>query len=153
MSISRVYLCLIFLTFVSSPLVLCSRSPKLAAASAAIGKKHGKEHVHSPAMLFSEFPKVDSSSSMTHIDEPATKSAIAGFFRYRLPFQGWPFHKYAPFPMGTPTNPSVPVTSTPSSGAAAAEEEETEKVPSASLFRGDFHCDRHRNTNNVSRVS
>ncbi|CAA0395923.1 unnamed protein product [Arabidopsis thaliana] len=147
MSISRAFLCLIFFTFVTSPLVLCSRSPKLAAASEAIGKKHGKEQVRSPAMLVSESPKVDSSSSMTHIDdpaspkidssssmthidEPATNSAIAGFFRYRLPFQGWPFHKYAPFPTGTPTNPSVPVTSTPSSGAAAAEEEETEKVPS-----------------------
>lgn len=131
MSISRVCLCLIFLTFVASPLVLCSRSPKLAAPSAAIGKKLGKGHVHSPAMLVSESPKVDSSSSMTMIDEPATNSAIAGFFRYRFPFQGWPFHKYAPFPMGTPTNPSSPASATPSSGAAAAEEEESEKVPSS----------------------
>lgn len=156
MSTSRVYLCLIFLTLVTSPPVLCSRSPKLAAPSAAIGKKHGKGHVHSPAMLVAESTKadssssmtnidepaknsaiagfsgstkvVDSSSSMTKIDEPATNSAIAGFFRYRFPFQGWPFHKYAPFPMAKPTNPSG--TATPSSGAAA-EEEETEKVPSS----------------------
>ncbi|CAE6185890.1 unnamed protein product [Arabidopsis arenosa] len=94
MSISRVCLCLIFLTIVASPLVLCSRSPKLAAPSAVIGKKLGKGHVHSPAMLVSESPK------------------------------------YAPFPMGTPTNPSSPVSATPSSGSAAAEEEESEKVPS-----------------------
>ncbi|CAL9226196.1 unnamed protein product [Arabidopsis halleri] len=83
MSISRVCLCLIFLTItiVASPLVLYSRSPKLAAPSAVIGKKLGKGHVHSPAMLVSESPKVDSSSSMTKIDEPATNSAIAGFFQ------------------------------------------------------------------------
>ncbi|KAG7546788.1 Tapetum specific TAP35/TAP44, partial [Arabidopsis suecica] len=48
MSISRVCLCLIFLTIVASPLVLCSRSPKLAAPSAVIGKNLGKGHVHSP---------------------------------------------------------------------------------------------------------
>ncbi|XP_010451335.1 PREDICTED: uncharacterized protein LOC104733454 [Camelina sativa] len=129
-----------------------------AAPSAAIGKQHGKAHVHSPAMLVSGSPKVDSSSSssmtkidepatnsvpdstkvdsssssmMTKIDEPATNSAIAGFFRHKFPFQGWPFHKYAPFPMGKPTNPSVPATTPSSSGAASAEEEESEKVPSS----------------------
>ncbi|CAH2078439.1 unnamed protein product [Thlaspi arvense] len=127
MSMSRVYLCLIFLTFLTSPPVLCSRSPRLAAPSAAIGKKLEKAHVHPPAMLVSESTKVDSPSSMTKIDdEPATSSAIAGFFRYRFPFQGWPFHKYAPFPMVNPANPSVPTT-TPATGA---EEEESEKVPS-----------------------
>ncbi|EOA18193.1 hypothetical protein CARUB_v10006672mg [Capsella rubella] len=129
MTNSRVYLCLIFLMFVTTPPVLCSRSPRLAAPSATIGKNLGKKHVHSPAMLVSDSPKVDSSSSMTKIDEPATNSAIAGFFRNRFPFQGWPFHKYAPFPMVKPTNPSVPTT--PSSSGAAAEEEESEKVPSS----------------------
>ncbi|XP_023635203.1 uncharacterized protein LOC17880444 [Capsella rubella] len=85
MTNSRVYLCLIFLMFVTTPPVLCSRSPRLAAPSATIGN--------------------------------------------RFPFQGWPFHKYAPFPMVKPTNPSVPTT--PSSSGAAAEEEESEKVPSS----------------------
>ncbi|XP_010439574.1 PREDICTED: uncharacterized protein LOC104722990 [Camelina sativa] len=75
MTNSRVYLCLIFLSLVTTPPVLCSRSPRLAAPSAAIGKKHGKAHVHSPALLVSGSPKVDSSSSsMTKIDEPATNS-------------------------------------------------------------------------------
>ncbi|KAL1205311.1 hypothetical protein V5N11_011592 [Cardamine amara subsp. amara] len=128
MSISRVYLCLIFLTLFTSSPVLCSRSPKLAAPSASIGNKHQKGHVHSPAMLVSGSPKVDSLSSMAKIDEPTTKSAIAGFFRYRLPFQGWPFHKYPPFPMVKPTNPSS-VPTNPSSGAA--EVDQSEKVPSS----------------------
>ncbi|CAA7020887.1 unnamed protein product [Microthlaspi erraticum] len=129
MSMSRVCLCLIFLTFLTSPLVLCSRSPKLAeASSAAREKSHKKGHIHPPAMhVPHSINAVDSPSSMTKIDgdEPATNSAIAGFFRYRFPFQGWPFHKYAPFP--NPANPSVPTT-TPATGA---EEEESEKVPSS----------------------
>ncbi|ESQ55319.1 hypothetical protein EUTSA_v10026545mg [Eutrema salsugineum] len=124
MSMSKVYLCLIFLTFLTSPPVLCSRSPKLVAAPAAMDKNLEKTHVHPPALLVSESNKVDSPSSMSKIDdEPATSSAIAGFFRYRFPFQGWPFHKYAPFP---PANPSVPTTP-----ATGAEEEESEKVPSS----------------------
>lgn len=127
MSMTRVYLCLILLTFVTSPLVLCSRSPKLAEASSAAREKNlKKSHIHPPAMLVSQSTNaVDSPSSMTKIDdEPATNSAIAGFFRYRFPFQGWPFHKYAPFP--NPANPSVPTTP-----ATGAEEEESEKVPSS----------------------
>lgn len=128
MSISRVYLCLIFLTLFTSSPVLCSRSPKHAAPSAAIRKKLEKGLVHPPAMLVSGSPKVDSSSSMTKIDEPTTNSAISGFFRYRFPFQGWPFHKYAPFPMVKPTNPSS-VPTNPSSGAA--EVDQSEKVPSS----------------------
>ncbi|CAN8325403.1 unnamed protein product [Cochlearia groenlandica] len=119
MSISRACLCLIFLTFITCPLVLCSRSSKLAATE----KKLEKASIHSPALLVSGSNKVDSSSSMTKIDdESAKKSAIAGFFSYRFPFQGWPFHKYAPYPIA---NPSVPST-TP-----GAEEEESEKVPSS----------------------
>ncbi|KAL0737982.1 hypothetical protein Bca4012_014192 [Brassica carinata] len=126
MSISKVSLCLIFLTFLTSPLVLCSRSPKTSvAASAAVDKK---THVHPPALPVPESTEVGSSPSMAKIDdEPATNSAISGFFRSKFPFQGWPFHKYGSFPMAKPANPSVPTT-TPATGA---EEEESEKVPSS----------------------
>ncbi|KAJ4867610.1 Tapetum specific protein TAP35/TAP44 [Raphanus sativus] len=129
MSISKVSLCLIFLTFLTSPLVLCSRSPKMAvAATAAIEKKLQKTHVHPPVLPVLESTEVDSSPSMVKIDdEPATNSAISGFFRSKFPFQGWPFHKYGSFPMAKPASPSVPTT-TPATGA---EEEESEKVPSS----------------------
>ncbi|KAF3604274.1 hypothetical protein F2Q69_00033588 [Brassica cretica] len=120
MSISSLSLCLIFLT---TPLVLSSRTPKIAvAASPATEKNLQKTHVHPPAL-----PVSDSSSSMAKIDaEPAPNTAIAGFFRHIIPFQGWPFHKYGPFPMDKPANPSV--TTTPATGA---EEDESEKVPSS----------------------
>ncbi|WZY85245.1 hypothetical protein YC2023_031629 [Brassica napus] len=128
MSISRVSLCLIFLTFLTSPLVLCSRSPKMAvAASAAVEKKLEKTQVHPPVLPVPESRKIDSSPSMVKIDdEPATNSAVAGFFRSKFPFQGWPFHKYGSFPMAKPANPSVPTTP-----ATGAEEDESEKVPSS----------------------
>ncbi|CAH8378723.1 unnamed protein product [Eruca vesicaria subsp. sativa] len=128
MSISTVSLCLIFLTFLTSPFVLCSRSPKMAvAASAATDKTLQKTHVHPPALHLPESTKVDSTPSMAKIDdEPATNTAMAGFFRSKFPFQGWPFHKYGSFPMVKPENPSV--TTTPATGA---DEEESEKVPSS----------------------
>ncbi|KAF2543179.1 hypothetical protein F2Q68_00029579 [Brassica cretica] len=121
MSISSLSLCLIFLT---TPLVLSSRTPKIAvAASPATEKNLQKTHVHPPALPVSD----SSSSSMAKIDaEPAPNTAIAGFFRHIIPFQGWPFHKYGPFPMDKPANPSV--TTTPATGA---EEDESEKVPSS----------------------
>ncbi|CAN7070937.1 hypothetical protein Bca4012_087511 [Brassica carinata] len=123
MSISSLSLCLIFLTFLTTPLVLSSRTPKIAvAASPATEKNLQKTHVHPPAL-----PVSDSSSSMAKIDaEPAPNTAIAGFFRHIIPFQGWPFHKYVPFPMDKPANPSV--TTTPATGA---EEDESQKVPSS----------------------
>ncbi|KAJ4880946.1 Tapetum specific protein TAP35/TAP44 [Raphanus sativus] len=122
MSISRVSLCLIFLTFLTSPLVLCSSSPKVDVAASVSTEEVPKRHIDPPAMLVSDSTEVDSSSSISKIDdESARNSAIAGFFRYRFPFHGWPF------PMVKPTtNPSVPAT--PVTGAG---EEESEKVPSS----------------------
>ncbi|KAF3546685.1 hypothetical protein DY000_02009648 [Brassica cretica] len=122
MSNARVFLCLVFLIFLTSPLVLCSSSPKVVAVAASASTEEApKRHIDPPAMLVSESIEVDSSSSMAKIDdEPATNSAISGFFRYRFPFYGWPF------PMVKPANPSVPAT--PVSGAS---EEESEKVPSS----------------------
>ncbi|KAF8096104.1 hypothetical protein N665_0317s0010 [Sinapis alba] len=128
MSISSLSLCLIFLTLLTSPLVLSSRTPKMAVAgSPSVEKKLQKTHVHPPALPVSESTEVDSSPFMAKIDaEPAPNMAIAGFFRHVFPFQGWPFHKHGPFPTSKPANPSV--TTTPATGA---EEEESEKVPSS----------------------
>ncbi|KAF8101338.1 hypothetical protein N665_0206s0019 [Sinapis alba] len=129
MSISKVSLCLIFLSFLTSPLVLCSRSPKMAvAASAAVEKKLEKTDIPPLVLPVPESTEVDSSPSMAKIDaEHARNSVISGFFRSKFPFQGWPFHKYGSFPMAKPANPSVSTT-TPATGA---EEEESEKVPSS----------------------
>ncbi|KAJ0247125.1 Uncharacterized protein HA466_0165780 [Hirschfeldia incana] len=121
MSISRAFLCLVFLTFLTSPLVLCSPIPKMAVAASASSNEAPKRHIDPPAVLVSESTEVDSSSSMSKIDdEPTTNSALAGFFGYRFPFYGWPF------PMVKPADPSVPAT--PVTGAG---EEESEKVPSS----------------------
>ncbi|KAG2318459.1 hypothetical protein Bca52824_011672 [Brassica carinata] len=118
MSISRVSLFLVFLTFLTSPLVLCSSTPKMAVAASASAEEPPKRHIDPPAMLVSESAKVDSSSPMSKIDdESARNSAIAGFFRYRFPFHGWPF------PMVEPSVPATPVT--------GSGEEESEKVPSS----------------------
>ncbi|CAH8355226.1 unnamed protein product [Eruca vesicaria subsp. sativa] len=121
MSISVVSLCLILLTFLTTPLVLCSSRPKMAVSASASTEEAPKRHIDPPAMLVSDSTELDSSSSMAKIDdEPATNSAIAGFFRYGFPFLGWHF------PMVKPANPSVPAT--PVTGA---EEAESEKVPSS----------------------
>ncbi|CAN8274368.1 unnamed protein product [Cochlearia groenlandica] len=126
---SRVCLCLVFLTFFTSSLVLCSRSPRMTEASSAMAKKKlERQQARSPTLLVSGSPKADddsSSSSMTNIDDDSAKnSAIAGFFKFPLP--GWHFHKYGPYPMVKPADPSVHATP-----SARANEEETEKVPSS----------------------
>ncbi|CAN7109315.1 unnamed protein product [Brassica rapa subsp. narinosa] len=128
MSISSLSLCLIFLTFLTTPLVLSSRTPKMAVAgSPATEKNLQKTHIHPPALPVSESTEADGSMFMSKIDaEPAPNTAISGFFRHMFPFPGWPFHKYGPFPMDKPANPSV--TTTPATGA---EEDESEKVPSS----------------------
>ncbi|KAL0873718.1 hypothetical protein Bca101_023423 [Brassica carinata] len=97
------------------------------AASPSIEKKLHKTHVHPPALRLSKSTEVDSSPSMAKIDaEPAPNTAVAGFFKHKFPFQGWPFHKHGPFPTAKPAKPSV--TTTPVTGA---EEDESEKVPSS----------------------
>ncbi|CAH8345777.1 unnamed protein product [Eruca vesicaria subsp. sativa] len=129
MSISRLSLCLIFLTFLTTPLVLSSRTPKMSVAGSPSTEKNlQKPHVHPPSLPVSDTTEViDSFPSMAKIDaEPATNSAISGFFKHIYPFQGWPFHKHGPFPIVKPENPSV-TTTTPATGA---EEAESEKVPS-----------------------
>ncbi|KAF8115031.1 hypothetical protein N665_0030s0078 [Sinapis alba] len=121
MSISRVFLCLVFLTSLISPLVLCSSSPRMAVPASVLIDEAPKRHIDPPAVLVSDSTEAASSSSMSKIDdESARNSAIAGFFRYRFPFHGWPF------PMVKPADPSVPAT--PVTGAG---EEESEKVPSS----------------------
>ncbi|KAJ0239359.1 Uncharacterized protein HA466_0230140 [Hirschfeldia incana] len=130
MSISSLSLCLIFLTFLTTPLVLSSRTPKTSVAGSPSTEKNlHKTHVHPPALPVSEPTEVDGSMSMSKIDaEPAPNTAISGFYRHMFPFPGWPFHKHGPFPIAKPANPSV--TTTPAT-AAGAEEEESEKVPSS----------------------
>ncbi|XP_010529346.1 PREDICTED: uncharacterized protein LOC104806242 [Tarenaya hassleriana] len=127
MTMPRAYLHLLVLTtFVlillgASPSI-CSRA-KLSSESASADKL--KEEFPAPAWLVSRGEKdhtsVSDSSSLKGFKVDPANTMVAGFFKSRFPFPGWPFPKYPPVPFMKPTFPSVPTTP----GA-----EQSEKLPS-----------------------
>ncbi|XP_010538654.1 PREDICTED: uncharacterized protein LOC104812932 [Tarenaya hassleriana] len=123
MTMSRDYLGLILLiTF--ALLLLLGPSPSLCSRSKLSSEKLKGEFPVSASILSranGDHTSAGDSSLMGKVG--SANSMVAGFFRFKFPFFGWPFFpKYHPVPLLKPALPSVPTTP----GA-----EESEKLPSS----------------------